>query len=296
MSIINEALKKAERERTRIPVGIPTQLPPPHMRRPWIRIAVAGTLVGATLGAGIGVWGWLLSGPSHVSPPRQARQFVASVVLEEGMRSRIEPSDVKKPPLASPVDTLQALAPAILPTPEGRPAVPPGPHPAAEAAFHKAVAAESNGLWSEAIGYYQEAVARRPTLREARTNLGNLYVRQNQLSAAIEQFQAALAGEPNYAVARNNLGSTYLLMGEEAKAIQEFLTAIRSHAHYVSPYYNLGSVYARRGDVDQAISFLSKAVTMEPEVLTWLQQDSDFDRIRTTRAFQGLYTQGRRSR
>ena len=56
----------------------------------------------------------------------------------------------------------------------------------------------------------------------------------------------------------------------------------------MTPYYNLGSLYARRGDVDQAISFLTKAIAMEPAVLTWIRQDPDFDRIRRSPEFQRL--------
>jgi Flp pilus assembly protein TadD len=154
--------------------------------------------------------------------------------------------------------------------------------------LHKAAQAEAEGAWDQAIRYYEEAIASNGTLWGARNALGNLYARQNQLSAAMAQFQAILAIEPQHAVARNNLGSIYLMLGHEERAAQEFLAAVRIDARYVTPYYNLGSLYARRGEVDQAVSFLTRAMALEPAVGTWLQDDSDFDRIREARAFQQL--------
>lgn len=207
----------------------------------------------------------------------------------DGVRSGRESMVATTPTAAATVTTRQPPARARGSEASHDSQLAPEAQVAAEGAFHKAVQAESQGVWQDAIRYYEEAIALNPTLREAYNNLGHLYARQKQLPAAVEQFQAALGVEPNYAVAHNNLGSTYLMLGREAMAIQEFLAAIRIDAHYVTPYYNLGSLYARRGDVDQAISFLTKAMAMEPAVLTWVRQDPDFDRIRSSPAFQRLH-------
>jgi tetratricopeptide (TPR) repeat protein len=162
---------------------------------------------------------------------------------------------------------------------------------AAQAAFEKARDAESKGQWEQAIQYYRQAIALNPTLVEARNNLGNLYVRQRQMTAAISAFQAALTLDPNYAMAHNNLGSAYLLVGEEVLAIQEFLAALRVDGAYVSPYYNLASLYAQRGDTGQSVAFLTKALAIEPAVLSWLAEDPDFDRVRAAPEFRQLRTQ-----
>ena len=100
------------------------------------------------------------------------------------------------------------------------------------------------GQWEEAKGYYRQALTLNPTLVEARNNLGTLYVRQQQLTAAIDEFRAAIRLDPNYAMVRNNLGSAYFLSGQEALAIQEFLAALHIDGTYVSPLYNLASLYA----------------------------------------------------
>jgi tetratricopeptide (TPR) repeat protein len=105
-----------------------------------------------------------------------------------------------------------------------------------------------------------------------------------------------LAIDSNYALARNNLGSAYLLNGEEGRAIQEFLAALHIDRAYVSPYYNLASLYARRGDVGQSIAFLTRAQAIEPAVLSWLQDDPDFEAVRAAPEFQRLRVRKQASR
>jgi tetratricopeptide (TPR) repeat protein len=95
---------------------------------------------------------------------------------------------------------------------------------------------------------------------------------------------------------RNNLGSAYFLSGQETLAIQEFLAALHIDGAYVSPLYNLASLYARRGDVGQAVAFLTRALVIEPAVLSWLQEDPDFNGIKAAPDVQRLYTQGHAKR
>jgi tetratricopeptide (TPR) repeat protein len=138
--------------------------------------------------------------------------------------------------------------------------------------------------------YYRRALALNPSLVEARNNLGTLYVRQQRFTAAIAEFHAAIRLDPHYAIARNNLGSVYVLIGEEGLAVQEFLAALESDGAYVSPLYNLASIHARRGEVGQTVAFLTRALAIEPEVWSWVQEDPDFDGIKAAPEVQSLRT------
>jgi tetratricopeptide (TPR) repeat protein len=158
----------------------------------------------------------------------------------------------------------------------------------AETAFVEARQAVDDGRWEAAVQRYQQAITLNPTLLEARNNLGHLYVRLNRVVEAIAEFRAALALAPGYAIARNNLGSAYLMAGQEHLAIQEFLEAVRLDGTYVTPYYNLASVYARRGDTEPAMIFLTKALAMDPAVLSWVDEDVDFAGVRDSPQFQRL--------
>jgi tetratricopeptide (TPR) repeat protein len=205
-------------------------------------------------------------------------------------------------PIAYPPPIQPGLAGAPTPSADGVPqSLTPAPlawetHAAARETFERARAAESKGQWEEAAGYYRQALTLNPTLVEAQNNLGTLFVRQQQLTAAIDEFRAAIRLDPNYAMVRNNLGSAYILSGQEALAIQEFLAALHIDSTYVSPLYNLASLYARRGDVGHTAAFLTRALAIEPTVLSWLREDPDFDGIKAAPDIQRLYTQDQAKR
>ena len=191
---------------------------------------------------------------------------------------------------------MQLLHADVVPSSASPPALALEAQVAAQTTFERARESEFKGQWEEAKSYYRQALTLNPALVEARNNLGTLYVRQQQLTAAIDEFQAAIRIDPHYAMVRNNLGSAYFLSGQETLAIQEFLAALHIDGAYVSPLYNLASLYARRGDVGQAVAFLTRALAIEPAVLSWLQEDPDFDGIKAAPDVQRLYTQGHAKR
>jgi tetratricopeptide (TPR) repeat protein len=311
MSIIYEALKKAERERELLPRGRPLRHVVRLTRQRWTGIALVSLLIGVTLAGGMSAWVWLtprtvpLSSMgllSTASPPSQDHRAHQD---GEPVSFTTPPAQLVRTRLPSRVEGVVSESAAVVTPPPGnapaarqdRPAIATRPVPqsvaqaSAAAAYEKAVKAESDGRWDEAMRYYQQAIALQPTLPEAHNNLGHLYARQHQLAAAIEEFHAAVAAKPDYAIARNNLGSTYLMTGQEPLAVQEFLAALRLDRDYATPYYNLASVYARRGDVSQAMAFLRKAMALEPAVLSWVRKDPDFDSLRATPEFQRLRLQ-----
>jgi tetratricopeptide (TPR) repeat protein len=293
MSIIHEALKKAEREReprmTRWPLYRGARIA--HRRWRWgMR---TGMVASVTMAAAVSIWGWLQppsGGPTlgvGTPLPQSSRAYVTGAGPGAG------PHAITAQPvaLAGPLEAPPRLKSDDVSAPTT--SVPPAPDAQAQAdtAFERAGEAESKGQWVQAEHYYRQALAWNPALAEAHNNLGNLYIRQQQMSAAISEFRAAMVLNPNYAMVRNNLGSAYFLIGEEELAIQEFIAALRLDGAYVSPYYNLASLYARRGNVGQAVAFLTKALALESAVVSWVQDDPDFDRIRGAPEFQRLRAQ-----
>jgi tetratricopeptide (TPR) repeat protein len=294
MSIIHDALKKAERERKTLPTGLPRYRGVRRARQKRRGSMAAGMLIGVTSVGAVSAWLWLqaLAG---------APIFRTTPPMPQSALANAQESDHQAEPQAVIAEPIPVMKPVEVPprskSDEVTSSTAPGSfafdgHTSAEAAFEKAREAESKSQWEQAVQSYRQVLALNPTSVEARNNLGNLYVRQGQMTAAIGEFQVALALDPNYAIARNNLGSAYFLIGEEALAIQAFLAALRIDAAYVSPYYNLALLYARRGDVGQSVAFLTKALAIEPAVLSWLQEDPDFDGIRAAPELQRLRAQG----
>jgi tetratricopeptide (TPR) repeat protein len=298
MSIIHEALKKVEREREPRPRGLLFYGRASTAPRKWRWCATTGTLIGLTTVGAMSTWLWLRS-PGWDLPVRTMRpmaQGLPAMVQREDDQPALQTFVTHPTPTSTPLagprpsradDVPSAAAPLTLALEA---------QAAAQATFERARESEFKGQWEEAKGYYRQALTLNPSLVEARNNLGTLYVRQRQLTAAIEEFQAAIRIDPHYAMVRNNLGSAYFLSGQETLAIQEFLAALHIDGAYVSPLYNLASLYARRGDVGQAVAFLTRALAIEPAVLSWLQEDPDFNSIKAAPDVQRLYMQGHAKR
>jgi tetratricopeptide (TPR) repeat protein len=298
MSIIHEALKKAEREREPRRTGLPFYGRTRMAHRKWRWRVATGTLIGLTTVGTMSTWLWLHSpgGDLPVRTTRPMAQGLPTMVRVEEDQTALQTFVTHPPPTstllagAPPSRADDVLSPPALLTPALEAQV------AAQTTFERARESESKGQWEDAKGYYHQALTLNPALVEARNNLGTLYVRQQQLAAAIDEFRAAIRIDPHYAMVRNNLGSAYFLSGQETLAIQEFLAALHIDGAYVSPLYNLASLYARRGDVGQAVAFLTRALAIEPAVLSWLQGDPDFDGIKAAPAVQRLFTQGHAKR
>jgi tetratricopeptide (TPR) repeat protein len=294
MSIIHEALKKAEREREPRPAGLPLYGRERMVRRRGRWRVTAGMLIGLTALGAMSTWLWPRSqgGGLQVRTAAPRAQGPAAIMWggeDQTERQAVvnQPLPITKPPaVVRPAESEQVSSPAAAS------ALASEAQTTAQTTFERGREAEVKGQWEEAKRYYRQALALNPTLVEARNNLGALFVHQQQLTAAIDEFQAAVQLDPNSAIVRNNLGSAYFLSGQEGLAIQEFLAALRIDGTYVSPLYNLASLYARRSDVGQVVAFLTRALAIEPAVWSWLQDDPDFDGIKATPEIQRLRPRG----
>lgn len=109
------------------------------------------------------------------------------------------------------------------------------------------------------------AVEINPTLSEARTNLGNVFVREREYVAAIREYEAALDMNPQNAKTHNNLGNAYSGREWMSYAISQYRRAIDLDPKFVDAYRNLAIAYAKQKSYLQAISQLNKALDLEPK-------------------------------
>lgn len=139
-----------------------------------------------------------------------------------------------------------------------------------------------NGVWTDEVRLWQDAVKKNPLSSRTHNNLGKAYYEKGQLDEALFHFKksneniqnhltkqynfqnkedapsmsiAANIAEPHY-----NLASVYLDKGHLQQAEREYQTAIRLNPNYFSAYFGLGSVYARLGQSDQAINAFHTAI------------------------------------
>jgi tetratricopeptide (TPR) repeat protein len=320
MSIINQALKKAQREqllheKPHKPYALHRAQPRPYPVRWFIG---AGCIV--ILGVCMMLYGWLLSPLQQAEErqrPRIARQTSTPVLSQPAVPLpttpepvlttpadpvvRPTPAPLSPAPAVTPGDSVATSPrrppqPALLPLPASQimaSAAPlsPTPVPArarAQDLLQQATELQERGQLTQAMTLLQQAVAIDATLKEGYNKLGNLHYKQQAFRQALASFQKVLAIDPGDAKAHNNLGSTYLQLDMDEQARDVLHKAITLDPTYGLAYYNLACVYARKGDRTATVEYLKHAITIEPRARDWAQADDDFRRVRSTPAFRQL--------
>ncbi|MBW2708927.1 MAG: tetratricopeptide repeat protein [Deltaproteobacteria bacterium] len=104
--------------------------------------------------------------------------------------------------------------------------------------------------------------------------------REGRLPDAGAWYEKVIAMDPGHVEALNNRGVLHLHKKNYSAARKCFEKAIRLKPDYVDPYYNLACVSAAGGQVEQGLRYLGKAISMDPGVKGWAQEDPDLDPLR----------------
>ncbi len=115
------------------------------------------------------------------------------------------------------------------------------------AQINLAAIAQSKGDLAEAEKLLLAALAVQDDAA-ARTNLGNLLVRQRRTADALPHFESAARLEPRDIGARQNLGAALLAVGKLAEAETAFRKVMELDVRNVRGEFSLGQISARRGD------------------------------------------------
>ena len=265
MSIINQALKKAQREQQRAQGGTAWASPAsagagaPRRRDQtfWIVSAALFALsLGATLHA------WLASPTAHVETVAEPDRRVAAPLPQPPSVQPARDAATGSKPARRVVDAVPKQQPAqpattgVAPVRPVRGAPPRRPTPPVTAADY--------------------------------TARGNALYHRGEYHRAIDMYQAALGLDPLAVKARNNLGSAYLQLTMDDRAATAFEEAVRLDDSYSLAYYNLACVQARAGNVQGAAAYLRQAAAIEPRARDWARTDSDFAQVRNAPEFRQL--------
>ena len=90
------------------------------------------------------------------------------------------------------------------------------------------------------MGSYGRAIALKPDLAEAHSNLGNTLQELGRLDEAVDSLSQAITLKPDLAEAHNNLGVTLQKLGRLDEAVASYLEATALKTDYVEAYVNLG--------------------------------------------------------
>ena len=131
--------------------------------------------------------------------------------------------------------------------------------------------------WTEAVEHLAYAVMCRPDDEVLRLYLGTALLWLDKLDEAAEQFQQALRLKPDYGEAKRYLGVTYSRLGEILKtqgnlegAVEQYKRAVGFGLRDARVYGELGVVLSQLGRYGEAVENLSKAVELEPDSVSGL--------------------------
>ena len=120
----------------------------------------------------------------------------------------------------------------------------------------------------------------------ARTNLGNLLVRQRRTAEALPHFESAARLEPRDIGACQNLGAALLAVGKLAEAETAFRRVMELDVRNVRGEFSLGQISARRGDWLDAELRWRAALSRQPgflpaaRELAWMFATAPDDSVR----------------
>ncbi len=112
--------------------------------------------------------------------------------------------------------------------------------------------------------------------------------KRGRLQDAKRFYQEALRLEPSYVDALNNLGVLYIRDKDYSAARRSFEKAIQLQPGYVDSYYNLACLYAIEGDERQGLDHLKKATLLDSAAKDWARKDTDLENLHGLPEFEEI--------
>ena len=112
--------------------------------------------------------------------------------------------------------------------------------------------------------------------------------RRGDHKRAEDLYQQALMLDPGHVRALNNLGVLFMDQKKKGQAVALFNRAIVLKKDYVDPYYNLACIYARADEIDESIRYLKMAMAINKDVKNWAVKDADMKSVVTSEAFKKI--------
>lgn len=134
----------------------------------------------------------------------------------------------------------------------------------------EAIAAYKNGNFALSKEKWNQVIQLTPTDGDAYNNLGVVQKKMGDKDGASESYRTCLSLNPTHAEALNNLGVVMLekLLNEEAE--QLFEKSIQANPTYADPHFHLALVFEDKKDIQKAMekyqSYINLAKEIDPEL------------------------------
>ena len=112
--------------------------------------------------------------------------------------------------------------------------------------------------------------------------------KRGRLQDAKRFYQEALRLDPGYVDALNNLGVIYIRDKDYTAAQRMFQKATRLKPAYVDAHYYLACLHAIKGEVTQSLGHLKKAISLNRSAKDWARKDTDLENLRGLSEFEAI--------
>jgi tetratricopeptide (TPR) repeat protein len=127
------------------------------------------------------------------------------------------------------------------------------------------VTVRRNDDYRTVLGFWSDAVAKRPDSPRARLWLGYYLYKQGRNAEALRHETEAVRLQPENGEAQYSLGVVLTKFDRMDDAIHRFRQAIRINPRYVEAHYNLAIALSRQGRKEQAAEHLETAIRLQPD-------------------------------
>lgn len=124
---------------------------------------------------------------------------------------------------------------------------------------------EAQGKTVQAEAAFERLLQDAPDMPEAHSHLGALYMRTGRAEQAVNAYRRVAELQPDQAKAHHNLGNALAAQGQSMQAEAALQEALRLDPAYASAHNDLGTLYAERGDMNRAIASFQAAAKADPE-------------------------------
>jgi Flp pilus assembly protein TadD len=115
--------------------------------------------------------------------------------------------------------------------------------------------------YEDARRFYEEAVARDPTLAHGYFRLGVINDKSGQSDQALAMYEQAVKHAPRHQTYVNNLAYQYFQQGNYDAAVKTYNKSLNLNDNFLITYFDLAHVYRALGDLKQALLYLEKGVS-----------------------------------
>ena len=119
----------------------------------------------------------------------------------------------------------------------------------------------------KAIGYFEEALVRKPTAIEPIGQIASIKLTQGKIMEARERVMKQVGAAPSSPLLQDLLGQLWMAEKDMGRAEAAFKKALELDSTLLGAYLNLGQVYYQTGKTDQATAEYEAVLAKEPQTL-----------------------------